>query len=43
MAIPAAAFLIGTPASIKAREEDEIEAMEVEPLEEMISETILIV
>ena len=43
MAMPAAGALIGTPASIRAKEAAETEAMEVEPLEERISVTTLIV
>ena len=37
--IPATGALIGTPASIRARVEPQMEAWEVEPLEETTSET----
>src|SRR5574344_1827533 len=40
MAIPATEALIGTPASISASEEPQTEAMEEEPLDSVISETI---
>ncbi len=43
MEIPATCFFIGTPASIKAKDEEETAAIEVEPLEERISLTILMV
>jgi len=42
-AIPAAGLFTGTPASIKAKEELDMDACEVDPLEDIISETILIV
>jgi len=37
--IPATGAMIGTPASIRERQPPQIEAIEVEPLEAMISET----
>ena len=40
--IPATGALIGTPASISARVEPQIEPCDVEPLEDRISETSLI-
>ena len=43
MEIPAAGALIGTPASIKAKTAEDTEAIDVEPLLDRISETILIV
>ena len=43
IAIPATGEEIGTPASIKASEEEQIEAIEVEPFEDKASETDLIV
>ncbi len=43
MAIPATAAFKGTPASIRDREEPQTEAMEEEPLDSVISETIRIV
>jgi hypothetical protein len=43
MAMPVAAFLIGTPASISAKEAAETEAIEEEPFDETISETTLMV
>ena len=43
MAIPATGAKIGTPASIKAKVEPQVLAIEVEPLPDMISETTLIV
>ncbi len=39
MAIPATGFLIGTPASIKAKVEAQVEAIEDEPLEPSVSLT----
>ncbi len=39
MAIPATARLIGTPASIIARDEPQTVAIEDEPLDSVISET----
>ncbi|GAI44530.1 unnamed protein product [marine sediment metagenome] len=42
-AIPATGDFIGTPASIKAKEELDIEAILVEPFEDKISETIRVV
>ncbi len=41
--MPAAGFLIGTPASIKARIEAQTDAIEEEPFEDKISETTRIV
>src|SRR3989344_7945452 len=41
-AIPATCFLKGTPASIKASEDEQVVAMEEEPLEESVSATIRI-
>ena len=43
MAIPETGALSGTPASIKERVEPQTEAMEVDPLEDIISETSLMV
>ncbi len=43
MAKPATGARIGTPASIKDSVEPQVEAIEVEPLEESTSETILMV
>ena len=43
MATPATAALMGTPASIRAMEAPQIVAMEEEPLEERISETMRMV
>ena len=43
IAMPVTFLLIGTPASIRAREAEEVEAIEEDPLEERISETTLIV
>ena len=43
MAIPATGVLIGTPASIKDNEEPQTVAIDEEPLDSKISETILIV
>ncbi len=37
--MPATGAMIGTPASMRARQPPQIEAIEVEPLEAMISET----
>ncbi len=37
--IPATCFLIGTPASISAMQDAQVEAMEVEPLDSSVSET----
>jgi hypothetical protein len=37
--MPATGAMIGTPASIRERQPPQIEAIEVEPLEAMISET----
>ena len=42
IAIPATGFLIGTPASIRARHEPQVEPIEVEPFEERTSDTTLI-
>ena len=39
MAMPATGALMGTPASISARQEPQVEAMEEEPLEDRISDT----
>src|SRR5471030_3021768 len=39
IAIPATAALIGTPASIRARDAPQTEAIEDEPLDSVISET----
>ncbi len=39
MAIPATGALTGTPASISAREAPHTDAMELEPLDSVISET----
>lgn len=39
MAIPATGAFIGTPASIRASDEPHTEAMELEPLDSVISET----
>ncbi len=39
MEIPATGDLMGTPASIRDMVEPQVEAMDVEPLELMISET----
>ncbi|MNP69842.1 hypothetical protein D3C76_1659950 [compost metagenome] len=39
MAMPATGALTGTPASIRAREAPQTEAMELEPLDSVISET----
>ena len=39
MAKPATAFLIGTPASIKASDEPQVEAIDEEPLDPKTSET----
>ena len=41
IAIPATGFVIGTPASIKEREVPHTEAIELEPLDSVISETTL--
>ena len=41
IAIPATGFLIGTPASIKARHDPQVEPMDVEPLEDNTSDTTL--
>ncbi len=43
MAMPETGALRGTPASIKERVEPQTEAMEVDPLEDIISETSLMV
>jgi hypothetical protein len=43
MAIPETGFVIGTPASIRLKEPEQIVAWEEEPLLSRISETILIV
>src|SRR3989344_8177215 len=43
MAAPAAVFFIGTPASKSARVEPHTEAIDEEPLEDKISDTILMV
>src|SRR3989344_6746104 len=40
MSIPAAIFLIGTPASMSAKQPPQTDAMEDDPLEDKISETI---
>ena len=37
--MPATGAMIGTPASMRERQPPQIEAIEVEPLEAMISET----
>ena len=37
--IPATGAMMGTPASMRAKQPPQIEAIEVEPLEAMISET----
>ncbi len=37
--IPATGAMMGTPASMRARQPPQMEAIEVEPLEAMISET----
>ncbi len=39
MAMPATGLEIGTPASIRARQPPQTEAMEEEPLDSLISET----
>ena len=39
IAIPATGLLIGTPASISAKQEPQVEPMEVEPLEDKTSDT----
>ena len=39
MAMPETGALIGTPASMSARVEPQVEAIEEEPLDSMISET----
>ena len=39
IAIPATGALVGTPASIKAKEEPQTLAIELEPLDSVISET----
>ena len=41
MAIPATGFEIGTPASISEREVPQTEAIELDPLDSVISETTL--
>ena len=43
MAMPAICCLIGTPASINARDVPQTDAIEVEPFEDKISVTILMV
>ena len=43
MAMPETGFFIFTPASIRAKADPQVAAMEVEPLEESISVTTLIV
>ena len=43
IATPATGFLIGIPASIKARLDPQTEAIELEPLDSVISETTRIV
>jgi hypothetical protein len=43
IATPAIGALIGTPASIKAKELPQTEAIDDEPFDSVISETILIV
>src|SRR3989338_6124231 len=43
MAIPATGFLIGTPASISDNVEPHTDAMLVDPLEDIISDTTLMV
>src|SRR5690606_24074867 len=40
MAIPATEALIGTPASIRAKDEPHTDAIELEPLDSVISDTI---
>ena len=37
--IPATGFLMGTPAAIKDMQDAQVEAMEVEPLDSIVSET----
>ncbi len=43
IAIPATAVLIGTPASISESDEAQVEAIEEDPLEPNVSDTILTV
>src|SRR3989338_11382966 len=43
MAIPDTGFLIGTPASINPKVDPQTDAIEVEPLEDITSETSLMV
>ena len=37
--MPATIFLMGTPAAIKAIQEAQVDAMEVEPLDSKVSDT----
>ncbi len=37
--MPATCFLIGTPASMRAMQDAQVDAMDVEPLDSMVSDT----
>ncbi len=43
IAMPATISLMGTPAAIKAKHEEQVEAIELDPFEDKTSETTLIV